>query len=70
MPGVPLLPMMSTGATDGVFLEAAGIPTYGVPGTFVDPDGDGIHGLDERIRKDSLYDSRDYLFDLVKTLAG
>ena len=69
-PGVPLLPMMSTGATDGVFLEAAGIPTCGVPGTFIDPDGDGIHGLDERIRKDSLYDSRDYLFDLVKALAG
>jgi hypothetical protein len=44
-PGVPLLPAMSTGATDGRFLNAAGIPTYGVPGRFSDPDGNGVHGL-------------------------
>ena len=45
-PGVPMLPAMSTGATDGRFLNAAGIPTYGVPGRFSDPDGNGVHGLD------------------------
>jgi hypothetical protein len=32
-PGVPVLPIMQTGATDGLYLEAVGIPTYGVPGT-------------------------------------
>jgi len=69
-PGVPLLPIMSTGATDGIFFEALGIPVYGVPGTFVDPDGNGTHGLNERIRIESLYASRDYLFDLVKAYAG
>ena len=69
-PGVPILPTMSTGATDGVFLEAIGIPVYGAPGTFLDPDFNGIHGLDERIRVSSLYDARDYLFDLVKAYAG
>ena len=69
-PGVPLLPMMSTGATDGIFLEAIGIPVYGAPGTFLEADFNGIHGLNERIRKDSLYDGRDYLFDLVKRYAG
>ncbi len=69
-PGVPLLPIMSTGATDGIFFEALGIPVYGVPGTFVDPDGNGTHGLNERIRVESLYASRDYLFDLVKAYAG
>ncbi|MEH3122733.1 MAG: M20/M25/M40 family metallo-hydrolase [Sphingomonas phyllosphaerae] len=69
-PGLPLLPMMSTGATDGVFLEAIGIPVYGVPGTFVDPRTSGVHGLNERIRVDSLYDARDYMFDLVKVYAG
>lgn len=68
-PGVPLLPTMSTGATDGVFLEAIGIPVYGAPGTFVDPDSHGIHGLNERIRVTSLYDARNYLFDLVKAYA-
>ena len=69
-PGIPILPMMSTGATDGIFFEAIGIPVYGVPGVFIDKDMGGIHGLNERIRVTSLYDGRDYLFDLVKTFAG
>jgi acetylornithine deacetylase/succinyl-diaminopimelate desuccinylase-like protein len=69
-PGVPVTPFMSTGATDGIFLEAIGIPTYGMPGIFIDKDGGGIHGLNERIRVKSLYEGRDYLFDLVKAYAG
>ncbi|MHA6722150.1 M20/M25/M40 family metallo-hydrolase [Sphingomonas sp. RS2018] len=69
-PGVPVLPTMSTGATDGIFLEAIGIPVYGVPGTFVEPNTSGVHGLNERILKASLYASRDYLFDLVKLFAN
>ena len=69
-PGVPLLPLMSTGATDGIFLEAIGIPVYGAPGVFIDKDMGGIHGLNERIRITSLYDGRDYLYDLVKAYAG
>ncbi|MCP8890251.1 M20/M25/M40 family metallo-hydrolase [Sphingomonas faeni] len=69
-PGIPILPMMSTGATDGIFFEAIGIPVYGVPGVFIDKDMGGIHGLNERIRVASLYDGRDYLFDLVKAFAG
>ncbi len=69
-PGVPMAPFMSTGATDGIFLQAIGIPVYGVPGLFVDRDGSGTHGLNERVRVKSLYESRDYLFDLVKAYAG
>jgi acetylornithine deacetylase/succinyl-diaminopimelate desuccinylase-like protein len=69
-PGLPLLPLMSTGATDGIFLEAIHIPVYGAPGVFLDTDFNGIHGLNERIRKASLYDGRDYLYDLVKAYAG
>ncbi len=69
-PGVPLTPFMSTGATDGVFLGAAGIPVYGVPGLFVDRDGGGVHGLNERIRVSALYAGRDYLYDLVRAYAG
>ncbi|UYY76095.1 M20/M25/M40 family metallo-hydrolase [Sphingomonas sp. R1] len=68
-PGVPLVPTMMTGATDAIFLAAAGIPTYGVPGTWGDPDGNGVHGLNERIEVRSLYTGRDYLFDLVKAYA-
>ncbi len=69
-PGIPVLPLMSTGATDGIFLEAIGIPVYGAPGTFIDPDGNGTHGLNERIRVESIYAGRDYLFDLVKAFAA
>ena len=69
-PGVPLLATMSTGATDGIFLGTVGIPTYGAPGIFADPDGNGMHGLNERIRVKSLYEGRDYLYDLVRALAG
>ena len=69
-PGVPLIPAMSTGATDAVYTGGAGIPTYGVPGAWNDPDGNGTHGLNERMEVKSLYAGRDYLFDLVKELAG
>ncbi|MDQ2877744.1 MAG: M20/M25/M40 family metallo-hydrolase [Pseudomonadota bacterium] len=69
-PGIPILPSMSTGATDGIFLEAIGIPVYGAPGTFLETDFNGIHGLNERLRKTSLDDARSYLYDLVKAYAG
>jgi acetylornithine deacetylase/succinyl-diaminopimelate desuccinylase-like protein len=65
-PGVPVVPTMSTGATDGLYMEAVGIPTYGVPGLWADPDFNGIHGLNERLEVSSLYTGRDYLTDLVK----
>lgn len=69
-PGVPVVPTMSTGATDGLFLSAVGIPVYGIPGLWRDPDGNGTHGLNERIGVRSLYEGRDYIFDLIKALAG
>lgn len=69
-PGIPVIPSMSTGATDAVYLGATGIPTYGVPGPWTDPDGNGTHGLNERIEIRSLYAGRDYLFDLVKLLSN
>lgn len=69
-PGVPLVPVMSNGYTDSTFLTATGIPAYGVPGGWGDPDGNGVHGLNERISAESLYVGRDFLFDLVKVLAN
>ncbi len=68
-PGVPLIPSMSTGATDGIFLEAIGIPVYGVPGGWGDPDGNGVHGLNERRSVRSVFVGRDFLTDLVKVYA-
>ena len=69
-PGVPLAPMMSTGATDGIFLEAVGIPSYGPPGLYGDPDGNGVHGLNERASVEAVYSGRDFLTDLVKVYAS
>jgi len=68
-PGTPVVPIMSTGATDGIYLSAAGIPTYGVEGMFVDPDEGNIHGLNERIRVQSLMDGRRFQYKLVKLYA-
>lgn len=69
-PGVPMIPSMSSGATDGRYFGPTKMPVYGVPGIFGDPDGNGAHGLNERMRVKSLYDGRDYLFDLVKAYVG
>lgn len=68
-PGLTLLPTMSTGATDGPFLAAVGIPVYGVPGILGEADGGGTHGLNERIRVKSVLDGRAYLHDLLKAYA-
>lgn len=68
-PGVPVVPMMSNGYTDSTFLTAVGIPAYGVPGAWGDPDGNGAHGLNERIEVRSVYVGRDYLYDLIKAYA-
>lgn len=69
-PGVPLVPTMSTGATDGIYLEAIGIPVYGVPGFWADPDGNGVHGLNERRSVRAVYVGRDFLNDLIKAYAN
>ena len=68
-PGVPIVPFLTAGATDGAFMTPVGIPTYGVSGMFTDPDAGNIHGLNERIRVKSLYDGRDFLFAVVKLYA-
>ena len=64
-PGIPIIPAMSTGATDGRYLNAAGVATYGMPGRFGMPDGNGVHGLNERISVAGVMKERDYLFDLI-----
>ncbi len=69
-PGVPMIPVMSTGGTDAPYLSLAGIPTYGMPGIFQQLEGSGVHGLNERISVKSLYEGRDYLFALAKIYAN
>jgi acetylornithine deacetylase/succinyl-diaminopimelate desuccinylase-like protein len=69
-PGVPVIPGMLAGATDGRFLNNAGIPTYGISGMFRDPDGNGVHGLNERLRTQILYDGQEFLYRLVKAYSS
>ena len=69
-PGVPVIPTMSAGYTDSRWLRNAGIPAYGVSGLFSDSGRNGVHGLNEQVRVQDLYNSKEFLYRLVKTLAG
>jgi acetylornithine deacetylase/succinyl-diaminopimelate desuccinylase-like protein len=69
-PSVTVVPMMVMGATDGMYLRAAGIPTYGVQGFFYDRDDIRFHGRDERLKVQSFYQGQAFLYDLVKRLTG
>lgn len=69
-PGVPVVPVMATGATDGRFLNAVGVPTYGLTGMFGELGGNGAHGLNEKLRVRSLYEGRDFLYEVVKLYAN
>jgi acetylornithine deacetylase/succinyl-diaminopimelate desuccinylase-like protein len=68
-PGVPVVPVLQPAATDATFLNAAGIPAFGVSGMFYDPDLGHIHGLNERVRVQSVMEARVFLYRLVKTYA-
>jgi acetylornithine deacetylase/succinyl-diaminopimelate desuccinylase-like protein len=67
-PGVPVLPVLLPGATDGRFLRKAGIPTYGISGLFRDVDDVRAHGRDERIPVRSFYESQEFIYRLVAAL--
>ena len=69
-PGVPVIPTMSGGYTDSRWLRNAGIPSYGVSGLFTDPVNSGVHGRNEQVGAKELYDSKEFLYRLVKQLAG
>ncbi|VIO70714.1 putative succinyl-diaminopimelate desuccinylase [Bradyrhizobium ivorense] len=69
-PDAAIVPVMSTGATDGSYLRNAGIPTYGHSGLASDVDDNRIHGKDERVLVKSFYEGQEYLYRLVKMLAG
>ena len=69
-PGVITLPSMATGASDGKYLRAAGIPTYGVQGFFLDRNDVRAHGRDERMEVQSFYEGQTFLYELVKRLSA
>ena len=69
-PGVVVVPVMGAGATDGLFFRQQGIPIYGVSGIFSDIGDSRAHGRDERIGIREFYDGQEFLYRLVKALAG
>ena len=69
-PGVPTVPIMVMGATDGRYLRAAGIPTYGIQGFFMDRDDIRFHGRDERLGVESFFEGQAFLYELVKRLSS
>ena len=69
--GVPVVPYMSAGATDGLFFRSVGIPVYGIDGTWgISPDDERAHGLDERVPVRALYDDVVFWESLLRDLAG
>jgi acetylornithine deacetylase/succinyl-diaminopimelate desuccinylase-like protein len=68
-PGIITLPSMSTGASDGRYLRASGIPTYGIQGFFGDRNDNRAHGRDERMLVQSFYEGQTFLYEMVKKLA-
>jgi len=69
-PGIPIIPTMSAGATDGSYLRNAGIPTYGHSGLGSELGDNRTHGRDERVLVKSFWQGQEYLYRLVKMLAG
>ena len=68
-PGVVVVPVMGTGATDGLYLRNAGIPTYGVEGVFGEIDDNRMHGKDERVGVKQYFEALEFQYRLVKALA-
>jgi acetylornithine deacetylase/succinyl-diaminopimelate desuccinylase-like protein len=69
-PGIPIVPTQSSGASDGIYFRAAGIPTYGTGLSFTRDDDDFQHGLNERIAVASFYEDLEYWYRLLKRIAG
>src|SRR5207247_8425248 len=64
-PGVIVVPVMAAGATDGLFLRNAGIPTYGIEGVFVEISDNRSHGQDERVGMKQYFESVEFSYRLI-----
>ena len=69
-PGAPVIPTMATGASDGVFTNAAGMPTYGVSGLALERDDVRAHGKDERLGVESFYAGVDFYYRFLKAITS
>ncbi|MEO8160837.1 MAG: M20/M25/M40 family metallo-hydrolase [Arenimonas sp.] len=69
-PGIPVVPSQASGASDGLYFRAAGIPTYGTGSSFMKDSDDFSHGLNERLPVASFYQDLQHWYLLVKEVAG
>jgi acetylornithine deacetylase/succinyl-diaminopimelate desuccinylase-like protein len=69
-PDLPIIPYMTTGATDGRALRAAGIPTYGTTGSFSRAEDSFAHGLNERMLVQTFYGALEHWKRVIEELAG
>jgi acetylornithine deacetylase/succinyl-diaminopimelate desuccinylase-like protein len=69
-PGTPVIPDMATGASDGVYTMAAGLPTYGIAGIAIDRDDIRAHGRDERLGIESYYSGVDFYYRFLKAVTS
>jgi acetylornithine deacetylase/succinyl-diaminopimelate desuccinylase-like protein len=69
-PGVPVMPFMQTGATDGLYVRNAGIPVYGVAAIFEDPADIRAHGRDERISVARFYEALEFWYRMIRAFAS
>jgi acetylornithine deacetylase/succinyl-diaminopimelate desuccinylase-like protein len=67
-PGLPVIPTMSTGASDGVYTNGVGLPTYGISGTAIDRGDQRAHGKDERLGMESYYKGVDFYYRFLKAV--
>jgi acetylornithine deacetylase/succinyl-diaminopimelate desuccinylase-like protein len=69
-PGVPVIAVMDVGASDGIYLRSAGIPTYGISGVSIDENDNRAHGKDERIGVKNFYEGLEYEYELIKAFSS
>ncbi len=69
-PGVPIIPSMSTGATDGLYMRNAGIPVYGVSALFGHEGDIRAHGRDERVGVKQFFEAAQYWYRLMKAVSS
>jgi acetylornithine deacetylase/succinyl-diaminopimelate desuccinylase-like protein len=69
-PGVPVIPIMDPWSSDSAHFRSAGIPVYGVPGTFYEIDPLRAHGKDERVGVQAFYEGLEFTYRLMKELGS
>jgi acetylornithine deacetylase/succinyl-diaminopimelate desuccinylase-like protein len=69
-PGIPVIPMMDNGASDGTFTRAAGMPTYNITGIAINRDDIRDHARNERLEVSSFYHGNEFFYHYLKSVTG